>query len=90
MAQLELSPIERDTLISWRGDSAIALPNEEQLICNLRKHTGGVIALTDNQVVILSSWAEAEVDKNFGAGAITNIIEMSLLKKIKKAYSLIP
>jgi len=84
---LTLSQLERDTLLSWKRSSKIILPNEQMLIELLQNHKGGELELTENQVVILSSWAESSVDGNFGSGSITNITEKQALEKINDAVS---
>jgi len=87
--KLNLSPVETETLLSWKKESGILFPSEENLATLLKGHQGGEIELSENQVVILSSWAEASVDGHFGRGAITNPVEASLLAKIKDLYSAI-
>ncbi|OGJ85077.1 MAG: hypothetical protein A2268_16305 [Candidatus Raymondbacteria bacterium RifOxyA12_full_50_37] len=88
--KMNISSLERNTLLEWKGSSAVIFPEEEQLAALLKKHPGGAIDLNENQIIILSSWAESTVDKHFGAGAITNVVEGGLLKKITDLYEKLP
>jgi hypothetical protein len=88
--KITLTKLEVNALMSWRSESESVLPNEKVLLDILKNHVDGEIELTENQLVILSSWAEGSVDKNFGSGAITNIVEKQILDKIKSAYASIP
>lgn len=85
--KMDISTLERDTLLSWRGTSKAILPEEDILATTLKNHQGGSIDISDTQIIILTSWAESTVDHNFGSGAITNITENILLSKIKERYS---
>ena len=95
--KINISTLERDTILGWQegnkaradryGDGNVAFPDEQMLVAALKKHTGGEINLELNQIMILLSWAEANVDKDFGGGAITNSVEFSVVEKIKKAHA---
>jgi hypothetical protein len=87
--KITLSLKETETLLAWKKSSKVLLPNEEMLIAILKKHAGGGIELSDNQIVILSAWAESAVDGNFGSGAIANIEEKKIYDKIREAYTAI-
>jgi DNA-binding protein len=94
--KIEISPVERDTLLAWAdgsksragryGDGNAEFPEEQGFIDAIRAHQGGLLEVSHNQIVILLAWAESNVDSHFGRGAITNPPEAMLLKKITGAF----
>jgi len=91
--KIELSKIERNTLLHWKeesrtragryGGETANFPDEEHLAMLLKSHTGGTLELGINKAMILMSWAEDNVDRHFGRGAIVNVVERALLQKIQ-------
>lgn len=84
---IDLSVLERDTLLSWKPISKVLFPEEEVLGSRLGQHRGGAFGLNTSEAVILSSWAEESVDGHFGGGAIANITEKALLDKINRCLN---
>jgi hypothetical protein len=94
--KIEISAVERDTLLAWAegtksranryGDGNALFPEEQQFTNVIKAHQAGPLEVSYNQIVILTSWAESNVDAHFGRGAITNPPEAMLLKKITDAF----
>lgn len=94
--KIDISPVERDTLLAWAdgtksragryGDGNAVFPEEQELINAIKAHQRGPLEVSYNQIVILVSWAESNVDAHFGRGAIANPPEAMLLKKITDAF----
>jgi len=94
--EIELSKTERNFLIGW-GESAsmgssqgaegnVVFPEEDALLEALRKHTTGNFNVKSNAFPVLVAWAELNTQPNFGQGAIGNVEEHNLIKKIQGLY----
>jgi hypothetical protein len=96
MMEIDISKSERDTILDWAdaaktrggryGNGDVTFPDEASLVSLLGKHDGGTIDLGHNQLTVILSWTEDAVDSRFGRGAITNVQEHEILKKIRKAH----
>jgi hypothetical protein len=93
---LKLSKIEAETVIEWfeythaesqhYGNGLVMFPFEKMLVDKLNAaQEGGIVDISDNEVVTIYNWMEKAIDKDFGTQTYLLPIEDLLYKKLNKA-----